>query len=138
MQPPSATDLWGDLGERIIAIQRQLLATEERSRQEARSHGRAHDDFSLAVIDVLDLTERLCSEEGGGLMAKVARRLKTALTRQGIEEIVPSLASPSLVKVVDTRAIAGEGAAKILEICRKGYRLGDRVLRPAEVITNRP
>jgi molecular chaperone GrpE len=102
---------------------------------------RAHERLVKELLPVLDDLERALAaaeeheeatlEEGVRL---VHQELKNALDREGLAEIETNgrfdphvhealLSQPSEVE---------EGS--VLEVVQKGYRLGDRVLRPARVV----
>jgi molecular chaperone GrpE len=102
---------------------------------------RAHERVVKELLPVLDDLERALEaaaeheesrlEEGVRL---VERELRQALSREGLEEIEsdgrfdPHVHEALLTQPADVE----EGT--ILEVIQKGYRLGDRVLRPARVV----
>ncbi len=102
---------------------------------------RAHERLVKELLPVLDDLERALAaaenheearlEEGVRL---VHRELEDALLREGLSEIEtnghfdPHVHEALLSQPAD----ADEGS--ILEVVQKGYRLGDRVLRPARVV----
>ena len=102
---------------------------------------RAHERLVKELLPVLDDLERALAaaeeheeaklEEGVRL---VHRELAAALEREGLAEIEtngrfdPHVHEALLSQPSD----AEEGA--VLEVVQKGYRLGDRVLRPARVV----
>jgi molecular chaperone GrpE (heat shock protein) len=132
-RPP--TDALGEIERRVVALQRRLIETEEARASERQTDSRRHDEICLGIISVLDLLETLRNEAGGETLSRAERRLAQLIRRQGISEVTPTDATPGLVRVVGTRPTAGKSQGTVLEICRKGYLAGDRVLRPAEVIT---
>ena len=101
---------------------------------------RAHEGLMKALIPVLDDLERalVAAEEheeaklheGVGL---VARELRKALEREGLEEIETDGSFDPHVHeaLLSQPSEAAEGS--VIEVLQKGYRLGDRVLRPARV-----
>ena len=102
---------------------------------------RAHERLVKELLPVLDDLERALAaaeeheeaklEEGVRL---VHEELKAALTREGLAEIEtngrfdPHVHEALLSQPSD----AEEGS--VLEVVQKGYRLGDRVVRPARVV----
>jgi len=106
---------------------------------------RAHERLVKELLPVLDDLERALAaaeeheeaklEEGVRL---VHRELKAALDREGLAEIDtngvfdPHVHEALLSQPSDAR----EGS--VLEVLQKGYRLGDRVLRPARVVVAAP
>ena len=111
------------------------------SREQESLVARAHERLMKALLPVLDDLERALDaaasheearlEEGVRL---VARELRAALEREGLEEIAtegpfdPHVHEALLSQPSD----AEEGA--VIEVLQNGYRLGDRVLRPARVV----
>jgi molecular chaperone GrpE len=101
----------------------------------------AHERLMKALLPVLDDLERALDaaskheeaklEEGVDL---VARELRAALEREGLAEIDtdgrfdPHVHEALLAQPSDRE----EGT--VIEVLQKGYRLGDRVLRPARVV----
>jgi len=67
-----------------------------------------------------------------GLMG-TKQQLMEVLAKEGLE-VVPSVGQPFDPQVHEAISISGEGAEQVVESeLRKGYRLGERVLRPALV-----
>jgi len=129
----------------VVQVQRQLVAQRQRLMQQERSSQVAFDKLCLGIIDVLDLTEqltRISSDDSVNsdvpkAIAKVNRRLATLLKRQGIEECRLSGNMPEAGKcrVVGTQNDSDKQPGEIVEILRRGYCSGQRVLRPIEVMT---
>ena len=111
------------------------------SREQESLVARAHERLMKALLPVLDDLERALEaaasheeaqlEEGVRL---VARELRAALEREGLEEIETGGAFDPHVHeaLLSQPSEAEEGA--VIEVLQKGYRLGDRVLRPARVV----
>ena len=100
----------------------------------------------LPFLDVMDDLERALEGEGGGEgdfrrgVEMIRRKFLAALGGQGVEPF-PSLDTPfdperheALQTVPDPEREVGIVVAEI----RKGYRMGDRVLRPAQVAVAAP
>jgi molecular chaperone GrpE len=106
---------------------------------------RAHERLVKELLPVLDDLERALAaaeeheeaklEEGVRL---VHRELASALEREGLAEIETNgVFDPHVHEALLSQpADADEGS--ILEVVQKGYRLGDRVLRPARVVVAAP
>jgi molecular chaperone GrpE len=113
---------------------------------------RAHERLVRALLPVLDDLERAldaaCSEGSApsdgdpGLQPPttledgvrlVARQLREVLEREGLEEIpTDGRFDPHVHEALLSQpSEADEGA--IVQVLQKGYRLGDRVIRPARV-----
>jgi len=104
---------------------------------------RAHERLVKELLPVLDDLERALEAAAEHQEAKledgvriVHRELQEALSKEGLEEIetnghfYPHVHEALLSQPSDR----DEGA--ILEVLQKGYRLGDRVLRPARVVVS--
>ncbi len=126
-----------EISDRIVHLQKLTVQQSESQADDRKQFERKYDSLCLGLVEVLDLVERLNSVEGNDDLSKVTRRLQSVLKAQKIQIIDPSGLTPGLVKVLDTRSVASEPDAKVLEICRQGYFIGERILRCAEVITNR-
>jgi len=104
---------------------------------------RAHERLMKALLPVVDDLERALVAAAEHEEAKlhdgvelVARELHAALKREGLEEIETDGAFDPHVHeaLLSQPSEAEEGA--VLEVLQKGYRLGDRVLRPARVVVS--
>ena len=92
------------------------------------------DDLERALV-AADEHEEAKLEEGVRL---VHRSLADALRREGLEEIPTAGAFDPHVHeaLLSQPSEAEEGT--VIEVLQKGYRLGDRVLRPARVVVAAP
>jgi molecular chaperone GrpE len=102
---------------------------------------RAHERLVKELLPVLDDLERALEaaaeheeaklEEGVRL---VHRELRDALSREGLVEIETNgRFDPHVHEALLSQPSEADDGA-ILEVIQKGYRLGDRVLRPARVV----
>jgi molecular chaperone GrpE len=102
---------------------------------------RAHERLVKELLPVLDDLERALEaaaeheeaklEEGVRL---VHRELRDALAREGLVEIKTNGSfDPHVHEALLTQPSAEDEGA-IIEVIQKGYRLGDRVVRPARVV----
>jgi molecular chaperone GrpE len=68
---------------------------------------------------------------------RIQNKIIRILEERGVEQIAfpDGKAVVGLCKVVETQAVEGRDEGEIISIVRHGYRHGERVLRPAEVIT---
>jgi molecular chaperone GrpE len=135
--------------ERVNDLKRVAADFENYRKRVARDQeslvARAHERLVKELLPVLDDLERALAaaeeheegklEEGVRL---VHRSLEDALKREGLDEIEtngrfdPHVHEALLSQPSD----AEEGS--VLEVLQKGYRLGDRVIRPARVIVAAP
>jgi molecular chaperone GrpE len=106
---------------------------------------RAHERLVKELLPVLDDLERALEaardsgtrsvEEGVRL---VHRELKAALDREGLAEIETNGSfDPHVHEALLTQPSEAEEGS-VLEVLQKGYKLGDRVLRPARVVVAAP
>jgi len=135
--------------ERLNDLKRVAADFENYRKRVARDQeslvARAHERLVKELLPVLDDLERALAaaeqheeaklEEGVRL---VQRSLQDALRREGLAEIEtngrfdPHVHEALLSQPSD----AEEGS--VLEVVQKGYRLGDRVVRPARVVVAAP
>jgi molecular chaperone GrpE len=102
---------------------------------------RAHERLMKALLPVLDDIERALVAAGEHEEAKlhegvelVARELREAVKREGLEEIeTEGRFDPHVHEALLSQPSEHEEGA-VIEVLQKGYRLGDRVLRPARVV----
>jgi molecular chaperone GrpE len=102
---------------------------------------RAHERLVKELLPVLDDLERALEaaaeheevklEEGVRL---VHRELRDALSKEGLVEIETNGRFDPHVHEALLSQPSQEDDGSILEVIQKGYRLGDRVLRPARVV----
>lgn len=124
--------------EELDAVRRRLTADAEARAREAvgRSFGRF-----LEVVDNLDLALDHASQDDP-LREGVQRtrdQLLTILESAGLERIAPrdEPFDPHEAEAVMTREADSEMDGKVLEVIRCGYRHGDKVIRPAQVVVGR-
>jgi molecular chaperone GrpE len=102
---------------------------------------RAHERLVKELLPVLDDLERALAaaeeheeatlEEGVRL---VHRELESALRREGLAEIETNGHFDPHVHEALLSQPSDQDEGAILEVAQKGYRLGDRVVRPARVV----
>ncbi len=106
---------------------------------------RAHERLVKELLPVLDDLERALAaaeeheeatlEEGVRL---VHRELADALAREGLAEIETNGVFDPHVHEALLSQPSDQDVGSVLEVVQKGYRLGDRVLRPARVVIAAP
>ena len=106
---------------------------------------RAHERLVKELLPVLDDLERALAaaeeheeaklEEGVRL---VHRELADALAREGLAEIETTGVFDPHVHEALLSQPSDQDEGSVLEVVQKGYRLGDRVLRPARVVIAAP
>src|SRR5215203_1175783 len=134
-----------ELDELVGTLQRVQAEFENFRKRAARDQAslvvRAHERLVKELLPVLDDLERALEaaeaheeaklEEG---VALVARSLADTLRKEGLEEVATDGRFDPHVHeaLLSQPSEADEGA--VIEVIQKGYRLGDRVLRPARVV----
>jgi molecular chaperone GrpE len=105
---------------------------------------RAHERLVNELLPVLDDLERALEaanaheeaklEEG---VALVARSLAEILRKEGVEEVATDgKFDPHVHEALLSQPSEAEEGS-VIEVLQKGYRLGDRVIRPARVVISR-
>jgi molecular chaperone GrpE len=104
---------------------------------------RAHERLVKELLPVLDDLERALHAAEEHQEAKledgvrlVHRELQEALAKEGLQEIETNGHFDPHVHEALLSQPSEQGDGAILEVLQKGYRLGDRVLRPARVVVS--
>lgn len=114
----------------------------ERERNELYQHGR--DDVLLQFLPVVDNFERALSSletsEGDAEALRhgvelIHKQFKDALSKLGLEavEAVGQTFDPHVHEAVTTEATDKHKENTVIQEFQRGYRIGDRLLRPAKV-----
>lgn len=94
----------------------------------------------LVILDDLELALKSKPAEGEGAawaqgIELIARKLQAILDTEGIERInqnkVPF--DPNLHEAISNEETPDFASGEVIEVVRQGYKLGDRILRPAMV-----
>ncbi len=108
---------------------------EKRASDQMKEHGkRATGALILQLLPALDNLEKaeVFIKDAG--LKLVRDQLAQALYSAGLQEIeglVGALYDPEVAEAIE--AVVGETDNLITEVVRKGYKLHDRILRPAQV-----
>ena len=88
----------------------------------------------LPVLDNLESAQKHLKDEG---LEIVTKQFKEVLVSEGVEEIVSegSPFDPNLHEA--TEILESEKDGIVLKVLRKGYKINDKVLRPAQVAVGR-
>jgi molecular chaperone GrpE len=94
------------------------------------------DDLNRAIQAVTENAPREATLEG---LRGIAASFQAALANAGVEPIVSvgEEFNPELHDAVDTAETAGDMDGKVIEEYSRGFRMGDRLLRPARVKVGR-
>ena len=115
------------------------------ARDQASLVARAHERLVKELLPVLDDLERAlgAAEQHEEAMLEdgvrlVHRSLAEALTREGLAEIETNgKFDPHVHEALLTQPSEAEEGS-VIEVLQRGYKLGDRVLRPARVVVAGP
>lgn len=88
----------------------------------------------LPVLDNLQNAQKHLNDQG---LEIVIRQFKDILAGEGVEEIAAAQAKfdPQLHEA--TEVVEGENDGTIVKVLRKGYKINDKVVRPAQVAVER-
>jgi molecular chaperone GrpE len=117
---------------------------QEREMVEFRRYSNA--ELMRDCLPVLDNLERALAAPGGdgkGLregVELVLRQFKEILGRHGLSEVDPidNPFDPALHEAIQRYEVSGVQEATVVQVLQKGYRLGERLIRPALVIVAVP
>jgi molecular chaperone GrpE len=133
--------------QRLVDLQRVAADFDNYRKRTARDQealvARAHERLVKQLLPVLDNLERALvaateHEEEKVLegVELVVRELHDALRKEGLEEIdTDGRFDPHVHEALLSQPSEAEEGA-VIEVLQKGYRLGDRVLRPARVVVS--
>ena len=135
---------WKDLAYRSQAELDNLRKRTARDIQDARSYANA--DLLRSLLSILDNFEmgleaaRSESEKSVIFMgmSMVQRQVKDFLTEQSVQEVeaLGKPFDPNVHDAVAQEASADQPEGMVLRVGRRGYRLKDRLLRPASVVVS--
>jgi molecular chaperone GrpE len=142
--PAAALAAMNDRHLRLMAEFDNFRRRSFREREAARQAG--IETLAAPLLEVLDNLERALAHAGDAPpgpwidgVALTARQLAEALRGVGVEPVDP-LGRPFDPACHDALAMAPSAevpADHVVQVVSRGYRLGDRVLRPARVIVSR-
>jgi molecular chaperone GrpE len=126
--------------EYLDALQRLKAEFDNYRKRVARDQqelaARAHERLIREVLPVLDDLERALAHEGDieeGIRL-IHRQLSESLAREGLTEVpTDGTFDPHTQEALLSQPSDREEGA-VIEVLQKGYKLGDRVLRPARVV----
>ena len=112
------------------------------ARESAAQSARAGEALVKELLPVLDDLERalVAAEEHEEAKLEdgvrlVHRALADVLARAGVSEIeTAGVFDPHVHEALLAQPVDGAEPGSVVEVLQKGYRLGDRVLRPARVV----
>ena len=125
-------------------LQRETDETRQRLNRAADDRAeRSKAEFIARLLPVLDNLERAidAADAGGSKeqliegVRKTAESFRNALNAAGVEPIAAEgkMFDPELHEAVETVSVEPEMDGKVMTVYTSGYRMGDRLLRPARV-----
>lgn len=137
------------LVEKVKLAQAELVNYRRRKDEETTNMLKyANQDLILEIIQVVDNFERAIKLDDNDLTDEISKflagfkmmyaSLTETLKRFGVEEInrVGQIFDPSQEQALLTDSVAEQEDEVVLEVLLKGYKLKDRVIRPASVKIN--
>lgn len=127
-------------------LQRETDETRQRLNRSADERANAEKaKFIASLLPALDNLNRAAASADAPREAilegirSIATTFEAALTNAGVEPIqsVGEDFNPELHEAVDTEETDGEMDGKVIEEYSRGFRMGDRLLRPARVKVGR-
>ena len=133
-------DAYLDLAQRVQADFENYRKRAVREQERLVAH--AHERLVRELLPILDDLERALEaaerHEEAQLVEGVKlveQSLRTALRKEGLAEIETNGAfDPHVHEALLTQPSDDVESGSVLEVVQRGYRVGDRVLRPAKVI----
>lgn len=152
MRTKAAEQKTQEVQTRFEQLRKQLQSETDETRQrlnraaDERAH-REKADFIAGLLPVLDNLQRAteAAETGGSAeviaegIRRTASSFENALAAAGVEPIdaVGETFDPELHEAVETIEVAPEDEGKVIAQHTRGYRVGERLLRPARVKVGR-
>lgn len=129
-------------------LQRETDETRQRLNRSADERAAAEKaKFIAALLPVMDNLNRAVGAASEGTSREailegirgIATSFQAALANAGVEPIVAvgEEFNPELHEAVDTEETTGDMDGKVIEEYSRGFRMGDRLLRPARVKVGR-
>ena len=134
---------WKELSLRTAAEMDNLRKRTAREREEAiRYANQRLLEELLPVIDNFEMGMQAASQDTSSMiyigMEMVRKQLNEFLASQGVEEIpVEGMFDPNLHDAVAQEDCAAGEEGRILRVTRRGFKLRDRLLRPASVVVSK-
>jgi molecular chaperone GrpE len=134
---------WKEISLRTAAEMENLRKRTTRDREDAIRYAnqRLLEDL-IPVIDNFEMGMQAASQDTKSMiyigMDMVRRQLNEFLASQGVEEIpTTGQFDPNLHDAVAQEECAAGEEGRILKVTRRGFRLRDRLLRPASVVVSK-
>jgi molecular chaperone GrpE len=136
--PDALATVTAERDEYLDLLQRVQADFENYRKRAARDHERLVREL-LPVLDDLERALEAAERHEEATLVEgvklVQKALRQALAKEGLAEISTEGAfDPHVHEALLTQPSAESEPGSVLEVVQRGYRLGDRVVRPARVI----
>lgn len=134
----------------ICTLQYAHISLQEQLKNTHNKFERNLEDAALKIIDILDMMENarthlnLCDALNSRananaelILHKIEKRLSAVLQCLQVQEISLTDGQNEIgtIRVIDTKtSLITSSKGEILEVCRKGYKRGTKIIRAADVI----
>lgn len=126
--------------ERYLRARADLENYRKRSAQEVeRRVTEQAERLLLEWIEAVDSVDRALGMQPSDGLRSVREQMEAILTRQGVERVgaAGDRFDPELHEAISVQESDEAPGRTVLDVARSGYRRGDRVLRPAQVVVSR-
>ncbi len=126
--------------ERYLRARADLDNYRKRSAQEVeRRVGEATERLLLDWLEAVDSVDRALAMQPSDGLGSVLGQMEAILARQGVERVGSEgeRFDPELHEAISVRDTDEAPDRTVLDVARSGYRRGERVLRPAQVVVSR-
>ena len=133
-QPPRRDD------ERYLRALADLDNYRKRSAQEVeRRVAQQAERLLLDWIEAVDSVDRAMAMQPSDGLRSVREQMEAILARQGVERVgaAGDRFDPELHEAISVQESEEVPDRTVLDVARSGYRQGERVLRPAQVVVSR-
>jgi molecular chaperone GrpE len=126
--------------ERYLRARADLENYRKRAAQEVeRRVAEGADRLLLEWIEAVDSVDRALAMQPSDGLRSVLDQMEAILTRQGVERVgtAGDRFDPELHEAISVQESDEVPDRTVLDVARSGYRRGERVLRPAQVVVSR-
>lgn len=126
--------------ERYLRALADLENYRKRSAQEVeRRVTEQAERLLLDWIEAVDSVDRALEMQPSDGLRRVLEQMEAILTRQGVERVgaAGDRFDPGLHEAISVQESDDVPDRTVLDVARSGYRHGERVLRPAQVVVSR-
>lgn len=129
-----------DDDERYLRARADLENYRKRAAQEVeRRVAEQAERLLLDWIEAVDSVDRALGMQPSDGLRSVLEQMETILARQGVERVgaAGERFDPELHEAISVQESGDVPDRTVLDVARSGYRHGERVLRPAQVVVSR-